>query len=150
MLIASSKRTDWPGVPYKQVRGYVYNPDGQHGTPLLDQGRLHPSVIGTNGVRLMPEQIERLLGAVARPHAKHPVMRCYLPRHGFVFYNASNQPVAWVEICFECSGYRTSPPLSHPFDLAALRTLAKDVGLPVFSRPEDYKALKTPAQDKSD
>jgi len=146
MFSACSKRTDWPGVPYTQVRGYAYNLDGQHGTPLLDQGRLHPSVFDTNGVQLTPQQSERLLEAVARPHAKHPVMRCYFPRHGFVFYAASNQPVATVEICFECSTYRTSPPLSHFFDLTSLREVAKDVGLPVFSRPEDYQALKAQRQ----
>ena len=52
--------------------------------------------------------------------------------------------VAYVEICSECSNYRTLPELSHPLYLSALERLCRDLKLPVLARAEDYKALKTP------
>jgi len=28
--------------------------------------------------------------------------KCFIPRHGFVYYNSENEPVASVSVCFEC------------------------------------------------
>ena len=143
----SSKRVDWPAIRYGEVRGYIYNLDGQTGVPIVKNGRLDNSVLNSNGARLTASQVERLLNAVAQPHPKHPVMRCYFPRHAFVFYDGASRPVAFLEICFECFGYRTSPPLSHFFDLKALNQLCRDVGLPILQNARDYQTLKKRGQN---
>lgn len=32
---------------------------------------------------------------------------CYIPRHGIAWYNSNNDLEAFLEICFECQGYKT-------------------------------------------
>ncbi len=32
---------------------------------------------------------------------------CYIPRHGIAWYNSNNELEAFLEICFECNGYKT-------------------------------------------
>ena len=126
-------RVDWPAVSYSEVRGYVYNAGGENGIPIIQDGVLHPSVIDREGVKLSAAQVERLLDAVACPHS-NPRIRaaCYDPRHAFVFYDDSHQPVAHVEICFSCIGFSTLPTLSHSVGFVELGQLCKDLSLPVF------------------
>ena len=136
------QRATWPGKPYKEVRAYLYNLASDWPNSIIEDGRLSPSVENPDGVRLTDRQVERLLDAVARPHPDHPIAACFSPRHGFVFYNASKKPVAWVYVCFECSNYRGSPELKNNFDLDTLEKLTRELGLPVLSGRPAYEAWK--------
>ena len=144
-LLASCSRQpaiNWPGVSYSEVRGYLYNLDGDAAVPLLQEGNLHSSIVNTNGVKLTKKQAQQLLDAIIQPHPQHGRAKCYTPRHGFVFYNEKTNPVAFVEICFECRHYRMSPASTNPMYLTAIEQVCQDAGLPVFAKPEDYLALK--------
>lgn len=126
-------RIDWPKTSYAEVRGYLYNAEGDHGVPIIEDGVLHKSVVDRNGVRLDASQVERLLDSVARPHSEPSVRAaCYDPRHAFVFFDERRQPVAHVEICFSCIGFNTSPKVTHSVGYTELRQLCQDLSLPVF------------------
>lgn len=141
-------RDDWPAVSYSEVRGYVYNLDGNYGIPIVQDGILDQSVVGRRGVKLSTSQVEHLLDAVVRPHSSPAfAAACYEPRHAFVFYDDHHQPVAHIEICFSCIGFRTLPMLSHSVGFAELGKLCKDLSLPVFwGRNEHQQYLDYAAQ----
>ena len=40
---------------------------------------------------------------------------CYYPRHAILFYDSKGQPFSYIEICFECTNYRTSDKLPLDF-----------------------------------
>ncbi|RBA29847.1 hypothetical protein DPN68_01065 [Flavobacterium tibetense] len=35
-------------------------------------------------------------------------INCYMPRNAILFYNNENKIIGFIEICFECSNYRTN------------------------------------------
>lgn len=78
----------WPPRDFVEVRGYVYNLSGEV-PPLVQDGKLHESVKDPNGVVLTKEQVTTLLRATTGEHRLHPIALCYVPHHGYVFYNAA-------------------------------------------------------------
>ena len=70
---------------------------------------LKPGVVHKDGTALSPEQITRLRAAVTGRHPVHGGAFCYIPHNAFVFSNDAKKPVAFVEICFTCFGYRAEP-----------------------------------------
>jgi len=141
-LSATAMSTNWPPAGYKEVRAYIFNLDGHSGARILETNQLSDTVVNREGVRLGKLDIERLLQAavVLKPIAVARSLRCYVPRHAFVFYDDDKKPVGFVEICFECSRHRTSAsdPLIWEFDLKALRKLFTDLKISVFEKGDDY------------
>ena len=129
LALASSgvASSSWPGVSYTEARAYAFNRKGTPQpidectgrqlmyAPLLDcHDHLGPSVINKERVFLFSAQIQRLLAAVTRDHPEHITARSFYPRHRFIFYDALHNPVASIEICFECGFVRGLPPLPRP------------------------------------
>jgi hypothetical protein len=143
-MSAGAGSTNWPPVGYTQVRAYLYNLDGVDAAPILEKGKLAASVTNRKGVALTKAQIAVVQKAVAdfHPHTLEFVAGCYRPRHGFVYYDTDHRPVGFVEICFSCRGYRTSPPSTGPMDLETLEKLFRDLNIPVLDTSEDYLSLK--------
>jgi hypothetical protein len=118
----------WPGMRYSDVRAYAY--DGREGlAPLVTNGKLGPTVLKKSEVRLSTQQIERLLKAHRNGNWRE-ISACWSPHHGFVFYSTRGKAVAWVEVCFTCSGTRESPDSGPGFDIKALRRLCEELKLP--------------------
>jgi hypothetical protein len=136
--------SSWPSASYAEVRGYAYNPKGKFPhkdrsgrvmmyEPLVYDGKLAEGVVDKGGVPLSAPQIQRLIRAITKkPPATIVQARCFDPHHGFVFYNATKKPLAWVEVCFECNRISTEPRVpSHTFpDMQALSQLYDELKLP--------------------
>ena len=139
--------TNWPPAGYTEIRAYLYNLDGVEGAPIFENGKLSRSVVSSNGVVLGKRERERLLHAVTGSHRSYGIAKCYDPRHAFVFYDAAQKPVGFIEICFECAQYQTSARRTlGALDLVALRRLFQELELPVFDNSKDYLALKKKPQ----
>ena len=130
-----SAAADWPGVPFAEVRAYTYNKKDDDRN-IVTKGTLSPTVLNKQGVVLTAEQTRALVAAVTgkRP-APQWAAACFNPHHAFVFYDAAQKPVGWVEVCFECGNAAAEPAQrGQVYDVAALEKLATDLRLPLVPR----------------
>ncbi|QIF01488.1 hypothetical protein [Roseimicrobium sp. ORNL1] len=65
----------------------------------------------TAQARVSKTQISRLTTALLKTDSLFPIFDCYNPHHAFVFYSSQGDPLCCIEICFSCTGFRTSPKL---------------------------------------
>jgi hypothetical protein len=132
----SSFASDWPNAAFAEVRAYAYNKRGFPDRLIVEKGRLSSTVLNKRGVLLTPAQTTRLVAAVTgyRPRPESEIM-CFDPRHAFVFYDSAKTPVAWVELCFDCSRALAQPYVDgQVYDVAALEQLAKELKLPLVPK----------------
>lgn len=103
-----------------------------HGWLIRPDMTFAHGVINKDGALLSAKQISRLLRAESRRFQPRAVAGCYSPHNAFVFYDAEKQPVAFLEICFDCMGARASPedPGFDP-DYYALAVLCAELKLPI-------------------
>ena len=139
-----AESTNWPPAGFVEVRAYLYNLEGDQAAPILKQGTLQASVWNPKGAELSKPQIATVQKAVAdyHPEGLRVGASCYRPRHAFVYYDAKHKPVGFVEICFSCWGYRTSPEHSGEVDLETLKKVFAELKMPVFDKDEAYLSLK--------
>ena len=133
---ASSFASDWPNAPFAEVRAYAYNKGGFPDRLIIRNGQLSGTVLNKRGVVLTPAQTTRLVAAVTgyRPRPDSEIM-CFDPRHAFVFYDGAKKPVAWVELCFDCSRALAQPYVDgQVYDVTALERLAKELKLPLVPK----------------
>jgi hypothetical protein len=132
VLIASTRlASSWPGGAYTEVRGYAYNPEV--GESIWHDGKLASSVINKSGALLTTAQTQLLLRAITKkPPKSIDYTNCFSPHHAFVFYDAHQKAVAWVEVCFHCNNIKAEPsaPGERWPDMQALLTLSKHLKLP--------------------
>ena len=123
-------------MAYAEVRGYAYNKHGLVGTPILRNGRLAPSVINKSGVVLTTEQTRRVIAAVTgRTSGIREPEFCFQPHHAFVFYDAAQKPVAWIELSSVCHAAKAWPqPSGPPINVLALDALVNELSLPPFPK----------------
>jgi hypothetical protein len=124
------------------VRAYEMEPIDASGRPqclqVLDAtGALCSGVRGP-GVVLSASQVATLLAILRAPASYGGGSKCFIPRHGFVFHDAADVPIAEVALCFECEMVRGQPalrggePSSHGVSaagLTGLRALCEELGL---------------------
>jgi len=138
----------WPGVSFFEVRAYSYNAKGYDAPPIIKDGKLHPSVINTNGALLATNQVRHLLAAVTGDHPDHLAAGCFKPRHAFIFYNSDKKAVAQVDVCFECLHHRVRPGgTALVFDWSALADLCMELKLPNSPNSDfskHFNAMKRP------
>ena len=147
--VGATAVASWPEREYKTVRGFAYNRKGDPDRPVIKNGRLDSSVVNRKGAVLNAEQTQRLLAAVTGKHPEHEwIAACFNPRHAFVFYDASDHPVASVAVCFECNNAETEPPQKdQSYDMAALEKLRAELKLPTLidERAQKEQIKKTEA-----
>lgn len=81
---------------------------------------------------------------------------CFIPRHGIVYFDEHDEPVASLTICFECEGIRmwtkskgkikakTKGSVERAENqISTLRTFVQKEGVIVSDNPEDYMSLFT-------
>lgn len=143
MLVLTSAlfaEEEWPNVKFTEVRAYAWPDDGKHKQEklILDDMSLKAGVINEKGAVLSAEQVQTLLAAVRGVHPEFAMAACYIPHNAFIFYN-DKKPVAFIEICFDCRGYRFNPYRVPKFyDLNAMAKLFEALKLPIG----DYKQLE--------
>mgnify|MGYP000935188333 CR=1 FL=1 len=144
--IPDKRATGFPGVTFANVRAFAFDL-GVSGrpecyTPLDPDGTLCRTV-RRPGVELSGEQAKQLVKLLAQPSTYGGGSACFLPHHGFVFYDANETPVAVLSVCFLCDMARSSPAIPQSkgggegtgFGITekgrdALRGLCNELGLP--------------------
>lgn len=139
--------------PYSYAKAYLYGLDSSIMDDIIVNGKLHPSVSDTNGVKLSERsanEVEMILsGKLGRD--EEIVSSCFEPHHGIVFYDEKNKPLAWASICFMCNTMHVEPTNNLPTrGMPELRRIIEKGGLPVFKRQKEYleygKTLKLETQ----
>jgi hypothetical protein len=130
--------SSWPGVPYLEVRAY-YAARHPFAESFMRTG-IPDFVENKRGVILRRDQERRLIAAVTARIKPYDVFGCWYPRHAFVFYDPLDNPVAEVDICFQCLVVEGGP--SSAPDLPALADLVNDLGLPIGPAGADAKTFR--------
>lgn len=131
-------------VGFDRVDVVVYDYRAEEGA-LVQGGRLHKGVLGNLTETLDASEVDRLEELVTGSRTKELGAWCYLPHHGFIFYDAANAVVGHIEVCLMCRNYRSYPRstdhsgLSSNWDLKGIKKFLKDKGLPVFDKKEEWE-----------
>jgi hypothetical protein len=130
---------------FDHVEAVVYHPSEKNPAepPVLD-GKPSKGIAKAWTKRLTPEQTGRLVSFITgKRKSSGDAAACYLPHHGFIFYDKDSKIVGHLAICFMCGNYRPSPKegLSHPWDLGGLSALITELGLPMFRKPDEVTAF---------
>ncbi len=115
-------RQDWPPAAWDHARAYAYNlvPAGPgHALRVWDAGGWSPDIAQT--LPLDAEQASLALELTHRTQGEVRASKCAFPRHAVVFFDAQDQPVASVNVCFECSDILVWPPYFADEEAAAQR-----------------------------
>jgi hypothetical protein len=121
----------WPGVEYAYVRGYLFRGDFPGETDILVDGQINRTV--EKIVPVSPKQVTRLTSAFRKEEENEAISMCYEPHHAFIFFDTVGQPVARMNVCFECSFVECNPdpPTGKTWNIAALLPICRSIGLPV-------------------
>ncbi len=126
---------------FDHVEAVVYNPSEKNPEePPVLEGKLHKGVASAWTKRLTPEQTKGLISFITGKRKNSgDGSGCYLPHHGFIFYDKDSKIVGYLAICFMCGGYSSSPEngLSIPWDLAGIKKLTEELGLPTFQEGDE-------------
>lgn len=154
--IPAKRKKGFPGIAFAEVRAYAFDLrvserpvcDG----PLDDDGSLCSTVAQPTAV-LSETQTKTLLGLLAKRDTWGSGAACWLPHHGFVFYDAAGVPVAEISVCFMCGMLSASPAIpnaKHADEgsgygvseeaIVKLRGLCNELGLPKCDakQPTDF------------
>jgi hypothetical protein len=150
--IPAKRKQGFPGVAFTEVRGFAFDLEVRDRpvcrTPLDADGTLCATV-ARPGAPLSAEQSKKLLAILGDKKSYGDGSKCFLPHHGFVFYDARGVAVAEVSLCLMCDVGRASPAIpaarGGEFGLAeqataSLRALCRDLGLPKCDarRPDEF------------
>ena len=137
----------------QEVRAFVYDyTQDKNSKLLLKNNKLHKGVINDPGIKLSIQQIKRLKTALRTSKKEGPMARCYMPHHGFIFYNTQGKAIGHIELCFQC-GNKDSTPKSlsaHPWDWAELKKILEELKIPILKKDKDYTKLFKDEQRKKE
>lgn len=134
----------WLPREIHEVRAYVYDYTQEKANKsLLRNGRLHKGIINSPGAKLSDEQIERLKDALRSSEPRRSGAFCYLPHHGFVFFDKQGNAMGHIELCFQCGNVANSPAglPETEWDWQAIRELLVELEVPILEKDEDYTKL---------
>jgi hypothetical protein len=117
--------------------------------PLNEDGSLCSTVAAE--ATLSEEQVKRLASIFTSEKTFGSTSGCFLPHHGFVFFDAVGGPVGYVSFCLLCDNVISRPQLSKAkleggyYGLSkegheALKSLCQELGLPKCDakRPDEF------------
>ncbi|MEE2755367.1 MAG: hypothetical protein VYA30_01845 [Myxococcota bacterium] len=151
---------NWPHGEVTRAEALVFNLDSSQTMRkhIYDGRHLAPTAIpkfyplDDNQLKAIMRWVEADDGLLERGLSK-----CFVPRHGFLFYNKKNQVIASLSVCFECEAFRRYPDIKKvvaplrptPSTIKAamgrlhdLKVLTEQMGLPHFKAP--YRASRDP------
>lgn len=104
------RNDDWAGQ-WATARAYTYNTEKAYGPGAsiwVWRGEsFNPNIDSTH--ELTREQGEAALELVHQAAGRMLVSKCAYPRHAVVFFDDEGQPVASVNVCFECGDILVYP-----------------------------------------
>ena len=134
-----------------EVRAYVYDyTQEEDNKALLKNGLLHKGIINKDGARLNEQQVKRLIKAISTKQKEQLGMLCYMPHHGFVFYNKQGNAIGHIELCFQCGNVDSSPKklAARPWNWSEIKKLLEEVKIPIVRKDDDYTKLYLAKQKK--
>lgn len=157
--IPAKRKKGFPGVAFTSVRAFAFDLH-VNGAPTCSEVLAADGATCTTveepGVELSQAQVDRLLVWVRNRKNLGSGSACWLPHHGFVFYDAAGVPVAELAVCFMCEMMSSSPAIPgarhdgetgaryglSPKGTAELRLLCEELGLPKCdaTHPEQFAA----------
>jgi hypothetical protein len=149
----------WPLVEYDHAKIFLFNVDLESEADfdwhIYQDGVYASSKIG-DGISLKEDDLGKIHGALARgvDELLLGLSKCYLPRHGIIYYDKVGKPVASFSICLECEkisfwdNVNGAVPINDPkkfnikkaeAQISELTDLISSTGLPVFNKGDLYK-----------
>lgn len=109
---------------------------------VVVEGRLHKGVLHTSK-DLTAEQTKKLYSAITGTHFHMKGAMCFMPHHGFIFYDADDKIIGSITICLKCNNYRHAPAgeLSKIFDLKGLESLILELNITGANDANESKSL---------
>ncbi len=113
--IPPKRKGAFPGVAFKTVRAFAFDLEVS-GAPVctgpLNQDGTLCRTVARPGVPLSEGQVKELLSIVSSKATFGSGSKCFLPHHGFVFYDEAGTPVAELSVCLMCRMTEAMPGLS--------------------------------------
>ncbi|MEZ0274522.1 MAG: hypothetical protein ACAH88_06425 [Roseimicrobium sp.] len=102
---------------------------------------------------LTPAQIDKLIQCLYGKNEKMFSAACYFPHHLFLFYDASDNVINAVELCFSCTGVSASPHIPekqwYHHDFRGLAKLCDECGIGLGSKTaEEYVRVLDAREEK--
>ncbi|UKN02497.1 hypothetical protein K6119_03045 [Paracrocinitomix mangrovi] len=151
----------WPNVPYHHAKLHLFNIPFKEPAKidyyLVKDGAYAKSKIG-EGYVLDDTFLKELHAVLARgvDELIQGLSGCYIPRHGIIYYNEKNEPVAAFSVCLECekidfwSSRDISSQIRHPhgklniqkaeYQIKKIKELFVGKNIPVYDKEEQYEA----------
>ena len=123
---ASIGISEWPYADAVEVRAFQFDVSDDQPGSLIWRGELTENRTPPLGAPLSKPQIEKLRSIILHGGESKKPSLCYVPHHGFVFYDADSAPLGYIELSFQCfSGFsRTKKQMSgeppYPLDATYL------------------------------
>ncbi|MCW3084092.1 MAG: OmpA/MotB domain protein [Bacteroidetes bacterium] len=117
-LVVAQTHNVFPSKKYVKVIGYTFNKEFD-GKMEYDESVIDPKTkkliknVDSVKYKLSPAQADTLLMILNdKSTFREGESGCFFPHHAFVFYDAANKPVAYVNICFNCQQIYSAPQYS--------------------------------------
>ncbi len=97
----------FPNVQYGSAKLFLFNifleDESQFDSYIYKNGKYANSKIG-DGYDLKPEILDQIHEVIAKGVDELIVglSKCYIPRHGIIYFDEGGSPVASLSVCFEC------------------------------------------------
>jgi hypothetical protein len=128
---------------------YIYDDKAGFAKSIEGEGKLSSDGLTANIEKLFLYHKDALLNGLSS---------CYIPRHGIVYFDKNDQPVASLSICFECGAIRmwtktkgkiksSDPKASNgEGQLNTLKQFILKEDIIVSENPNDYRAMIKPKE----
>lgn len=163
--VTNAQTVGFPGVAYKSVKMYMLNTKKSSSRPdskIWKKDYYAFSKMG-DGVSLNEKQVAALTKITTQDLStlETGLSKCFFPRHGLIYFNGKNEPVASISICFECqkidlfpneaeesaAEYDTKAALKQ---LKSFEKIVEELGLQKFERAWEYEKIHEGAGYKQD
>lgn len=153
----------WPNIQYKSAKLFLFNVDLEE--PSLFDWHIYENGVYANskvgeGFELNDKFLGELHSSLARGvnELRMGLSKCYMPRHGIIYYDENYQPVAAFSLCFECHkisfwSKNDLPPADYESthndwnraekQILKIESIFKKYDLPVFGDEKDYQTYVT-------
>lgn len=116
-----STQTLWPyatqsGVAHIYTFNHNYPSDNEMGKPetsIIINGALNPQATEIGIISAPDAQAICQIMSQSSDIVAMGLSKCFIPRHGIVWYNAGGQATNYLSICFECDRIDAYPPIQY-------------------------------------
>lgn len=159
LFMYAEKSFHFPGVTYSYAKIYYFNLDELKTPPesyiYTEEDGYAKSITGEGKVssKALTSNIEKLF-LYHKNGLLNGLSKCFTPRHGIIYFDKEDIPVASLSVCFECQGIKMwtkekgKIKSSNPKDvkgenqLITLQNFLLNEDIIVSDNPYDYNRLK--------